>query len=68
MTTPAETATGDISNPDVIEDFIEKLRGCNPLSEANVKQLCDYAKEILGQEGNVAEVRAPVTICGDIHG
>ena len=26
------------------------------------------AKEILGKESNVAAVRAPVTVCGDVHG
>ena len=30
--------------------------------------MCEYGKEILSKESNVASVRAPVTICGDIHG
>jgi hypothetical protein len=30
--------------------------------------LCEKAKEILVNESNVQAVRAPVTICGDIHG
>ena len=30
--------------------------------------MCEKAKETLKDESNVAQVRAPVTICGDIHG
>jgi len=33
-----------------------------------VKQLCEKAKEILMEESNVQPVRAPVIVCGDIHG
>ena len=33
-----------------------------------MKTLCELAKEILVDESNVQPVRAPVTICGDIHG
>jgi serine/threonine-protein phosphatase 2A catalytic subunit len=39
-----------------------------PLTEYEVKQLCQKAKEILSKEENVQPVKAPVTICGDIHG
>jgi len=38
------------------------------LPESDVKALCEKAKEILINESNVTQVRAPVTICGDIHG
>jgi serine/threonine-protein phosphatase 2A catalytic subunit len=41
---------------------------CKPLSESEVKQLCNKAKEILQKESNVQPVKAPVTVCGDIHG
>jgi len=57
--------TGEILN---LDKQIEQLLDCKPLSEAEVKALCDKAKEILGDESNVQPVRAPVTICGDIHG
>jgi hypothetical protein len=30
--------------------------------------VCVQAKEILINESNVSQVKAPVTICGDIHG
>jgi len=33
-----------------------------------VKEVCYKAREILLEEGNVTNVNAPVTICGDIHG
>lgn len=41
---------------------------CKPLPESEVKALADRAKEILINESNVVNMRAPVTICGDIHG
>ncbi len=33
-----------------------------------VQQLCDIVSDILIEEGNVQNVAAPVTVCGDIHG
>ncbi len=30
--------------------------------------LCEKGKEVISKESNVAVVKAPVTICGDIHG
>jgi serine/threonine-protein phosphatase 2A catalytic subunit len=56
---------GDIK---ALDDQIEVLLSCKPLPELQVKQLCEKAKEILINESNVQQVRAPVTICGDIHG
>lgn len=38
------------------------------MPERDLKQLCDKVIEILIEESNVQPVRAPVTICGDIHG
>jgi len=38
------------------------------LSEKDVKELCEQAKEILRDEPNVTPVPAPVTVVGDIHG
>jgi len=61
----SKLSTGEILN---LDKQIEQLLDCKPLSEAEVKALCDKAKEILGDESNVQPVRAPVTICGDIHG
>ena len=68
-----------ISEIQVLDKNINQLMDCKPLTEADVKQLCDkvinwtkscslQAKEILEKESNVQSVRAPVTVCGDIHG
>jgi serine/threonine-protein phosphatase 4 catalytic subunit len=47
---------------------ISSLKQCSQLTESEVKQLCQKAKEILAVEANVQVISAPVTICGDIHG
>ena len=47
---------------------IEHLMECKPLSEPEVKTLCDQARAILVEEYNVQPVKCPVTVCGDIHG
>jgi len=47
---------------------IEQLLECKYLSEAEVKSLCEHAREILVEEWNVYPVKCPVTVCGDIHG
>ncbi|KAI8841235.1 Metallo-dependent phosphatase-like protein [Chytridium lagenaria] len=47
---------------------IEQLRRCEIISESDVRDLCNKAREILIEESNVQRVDAPVTICGDIHG
>ena len=57
-----ETSYGDL------DAQIARLLKCQTLSEAEVKQLCEKAKEILAHESNVQPVRCPVTVCGDIHG
>lgn len=62
-----------MSNPSFAEipsldKYIEQLLECKPLTENEVKDLVERAKEILSKEVNVQPVRCPVTICGDIHG
>ena len=47
---------------------IAQLNDCKPLSENEVKALCDKARDILINESNVQPVKCPVTVCGDIHG
>ena len=63
-------ATKDINHAEIAttDEQISRLLSCSPLSENEVKQLCKQAKDILIQESNVSNVRAPVTICGDVHG
>jgi len=51
-----------------LDKQISKLRNCEIISEEEVKQLCQKAKEILIEESNIQRVDAPVIICGDIHG
>ena len=47
---------------------IEQLLECKYLSKAEVKSLCEHAREILVEEWNVHPVKCHVTVCGDIHG
>ena len=51
-----------------IDAQLEQLLQCKPLTETEVKALCDKAREILIEESNVQPVKCPVTVCGDIHG
>jgi len=51
-----------------LERQIEQLMECKPLTESEVKTLCDQARAILVEEWNVQPVKCPVTVCGDIHG
>ncbi|CAF2123707.1 unnamed protein product [Brassica napus] len=51
-----------------LDEQIGQLMQCKPLSEQQVRSLCEKAKEILMDESNVQPVKSPVTICGDIHG
>ncbi len=51
-----------------VDRQIEQLTDCKPLSELEVKNLCEQARAILVEEWNVQPVKCPVTVCGDIHG
>jgi len=51
-----------------LDRYIEQLLRCEALPEADVKALCEKGKEVFSEESNVVPVKAPVTICGDIHG
>jgi hypothetical protein len=51
-----------------VDRQIEQLTECKPLSELEVKNLCEQARSILVEEWNVQPVKCPVTVCGDIHG
>lgn len=71
----ASGSTGANSKPQLapssinqLDGWIEKLSKCEPLSEEDVKSLCDMAIDVLQFEENVQPVQVPVTICGDVHG
>ena len=64
---PAGTASSDRHYHD-LEGWLNKLSSGTPLSEPEVKHLCEKAREVLMDESNVQPVAAPVTVCGDIHG
>ncbi|MCJ1300485.1 Serine/threonine-protein phosphatase 4 catalytic subunit [Hypocenomyce scalaris] len=51
-----------------LDKAIAQLRACKTIPESQVRELCHKARELLIEEGNVVQVDAPVTICGDIHG
>eukprot|EP00033_Pygsuia_biforma_P001079 GCRY01001228.1.p1 GENE.GCRY01001228.1~~GCRY01001228.1.p1 ORF type:complete len:307 (+),score=46.04 GCRY01001228.1:180-1100(+) len=51
-----------------IDAQIEQVMQCKYLSETEVEELCDKAREIFIEESNVHPVSVPVTIIGDIHG
>ncbi|KAI0401813.1 putative serine/threonine protein phosphatase [Xylaria palmicola] len=51
-----------------LDKAIAQLRACRPIPEAQVREVCHRARELLIEEANVVTVSAPVTICGDIHG
>ena len=52
----------------IVDAQIEKLSQCKSLTEGELSLLVEKAKEILSSETNCVNVRAPVTVCGDIHG
>mmetsp|Transcript_26218 Transcript_26218/g.28604 ORF Transcript_26218/g.28604 Transcript_26218/m.28604 type:complete len:302 (-) Transcript_26218:627-1532(-) len=51
-----------------LDKWIEQLKNGNCIPELDLKRLCIHVKNLLMEESNVQYVKAPVTICGDIHG
>jgi serine/threonine-protein phosphatase 2A catalytic subunit len=51
-----------------LDQWIEQLYSGKPISEQDVISLTEKAKEVFINEANVQPVRAPVTVCGDVHG
>lgn len=45
-----------------IDEYIEKLKKCDYISEKEVKKLCEKAKEILVNEENVIYLSSPITV------
>jgi len=50
-----------------LDKCIEQLLRCEMLSESNVKEICDKMKDQMIEESNIASVKSPVTIVGDLH-
>ena len=55
-----------ITNMDV-NGWIDQLKKCEFIKEAEVKALCTKAKEILIEESNVQNVESPVTVSKGSH-
>ncbi|XP_057439341.1 serine/threonine-protein phosphatase PP1 [Lotus japonicus] len=54
---------------DVIRRLLEGKGGKQvQLSESEIRQLCVNARQIFLSQPNLLELRAPIRICGDIHG
>ena len=50
-----------MSNSD-LERQIEELKQCKPLTENEVRDLCNMARDIFIEEANVQDIQAPVTV------
>lgn len=57
----ADHALDPLANADL--RAIAQLRSCRPIPEAQVREICHKARELLIEEGNVTTVMAPVTVC-----
>jgi len=62
-----DNQTQSMSTTD-IDNWLETVKEGTILPERELRILCEKVKEILIEESNVQPVKAPVTICGDIHG
>jgi diadenosine tetraphosphatase ApaH/serine/threonine PP2A family protein phosphatase len=51
-----------------IDECIERVKNLKILDQRELKALLKRVKEILVEESNVVQVRAPVIVAGDIHG
>eukprot|EP00164_Ancoracysta_twista_P002976 GFYU01003965.1.p1 GENE.GFYU01003965.1~~GFYU01003965.1.p1 ORF type:complete len:306 (+),score=66.12 GFYU01003965.1:168-1085(+) len=51
-----------------LDQWIEQVKKGERLTEDQLKRLCAIVKDLLLEESNVQPVKAPVTVCGDIHG
>ncbi|CAD7933766.1 unnamed protein product [Amoebophrya sp. A120] len=66
--TKTQTARLTPSEAVRLDKQIEQVLGMKELSEAETKELAARTREILAEESNVAIVKCPVTVCGDLHG
>lgn len=62
MSTQNTTGAGGTPSNHDLNQWIEQLKRCETIQEADVKALCNRAKEILQEESNVQHVSSPVTV------
>ena len=48
--------------------ILEGIKVGSIIPESQFDEMCDELKEILMEEPNVCYVKAPVNVCGDLHG
>ena len=60
-----EMDSTDISN---LDKYINTIKNEKLLTEKQVQNVCNMAKEYFAKVSNVIYLNAPVTVCGDIHG
>ena len=51
-----------------IDQYVEKARKGEKLSEAAINLICTKVKDILAKEPNVVQLHSPITLVGDVHG
>lgn len=51
-----------------LDAWLAQITQCRPLTEPQMRVLCDIVKSQLLEESNVQPVSSPVTVVGDIHG
>jgi serine/threonine-protein phosphatase 2A catalytic subunit len=50
-----------------LDRYIATLSECKPITEAEIRLLCEKAREIFYSEVNVQPVKCPVTVVGDLY-
>ena len=50
-----------------LDMYIATLTECKPLTESEIRLLCEKAREIFYNESNVQPVKCPVTVVGDMY-
>lgn len=51
-----------------IDQYVEKARKGEKLSEAAINLICTKVKDIFAKEPNVVQLHSPITLVGDVHG
>eukprot|EP00056_Hartaetosiga_gracilis_P000781 m.40448 g.40448 ORF g.40448 m.40448 type:complete len:312 (+) comp10354_c0_seq2:39-974(+) len=51
-----------------LDHQIDRLRRCELITEDEVENICQLARDVLMEEGNIQNINSPITLCGDVHG